>query len=86
MGAGDPALRRAMQKQPETEVNQTVVGYPRYLFSIPILASSAFQNVPYSYFIIFMHLKIQAFAVGGSLLGDTDGMVHDDYFISVQDT
>ena len=73
-----------MQKQPETEVNQTVVGYPRYLFSIPILASSAFQNVPYSYFIIFMHLKIlvaQAFAVGGP---PTDGMVHDDYFISVR--
>jgi hypothetical protein len=41
-----------------------VVGYPRYLFSLPILASSAFQNVPYSYFIIFM-LVAQAFAVGG---------------------
>jgi hypothetical protein len=50
------------------DIHQTVVGYPRYLFSLPILASSAFQNVPYSYFIIFMHLKIliaQAFAVGG---------------------
>jgi hypothetical protein len=50
------------------DIHQTVDGYPRYLFSLPILASSAFQNVPDSYFVIFMHLKIliaQAFAVGG---------------------
>jgi len=41
-----------------------LVGYPPngcwistiFVF-LPILASSAFQNVPYSYFIIFMHLK-----------------------------
>jgi hypothetical protein len=49
-------------------IHLILVGYPRYLFSLPILASSAFQNVPYSYFIIFTHLKIlvaQAFAVGG---------------------
>jgi hypothetical protein len=39
---------------------------PNNLFSLSILASSAFQNVLYSYFIIFIHLKIlvaQAFAV-----------------------
>jgi hypothetical protein len=35
---------------------------------LPILASSAFQNVPHSHFIISTHLRIliaQAFAVGG---------------------
>jgi hypothetical protein len=52
------------------------VGYPLYLFSLSFLASNAFQNVPDSYFIVFVYLKIlvaQAFAVGGP--GDPDGLI-----------